>query len=453
MSEIDNETGDRSALPALRPGDEDYDAASTGFQLRAPHRPDLIVTASGPDDVRAAVAHARDRGLPVAVQSTGHGRAAALDRGVLVSTRGMDGVRIDAAARSAYIEAGATWGQVIEAAAPHGLAPLSGSAPSVGAVGYALGGGLGALGRQYGYAADHVTALDVVTADGEPRHVTAESDPDLFWALRGGRGEFGIVTGMEIGLVPHPEIYGGILAFGAEVVDEALGAYLEWTRGLPEELTSSVSAMSYPELPFVRDAFRGQYVLQIRVAYTGPAEEGERLVAPLRALGPRLVDDLRVLPYTESHTIFNDPPFAHGYAGDGLLLAAELDAGTLRELAKLTGPEAPTMAVTQLNHLGGALTRPPAVPSAVGGRGAGYLLRVVLPTDGVADETLGKVLAEVREAAAPLTVGRSLNFVFGELTEEELAAAYEAADFRRLKRLKAELDPAGVFASGQPLRA
>ncbi|NGN66562.1 FAD-binding oxidoreductase [Streptomyces sp. A7024] len=440
-----------SEFPALRPADEGYDAERTGFQLHGPHRPDLIVTAESPDHVRAAVAHARAHGLPVAVQATGHGVGVTADGGVLISTRRMTDVRIDPQARSAYIAAGATWGQVIEAAAPHGLAPLSGSAPSVGAIGYTLGGGLGALSRQYGYAADHVTALDVVTADGEPRHVTAESDPDLFWALRGGRDNFGIVTGMEIGLFPHPEIYGGTLAFAAEHVDAVLAGYLEWTRTLPDELMSAVSMMVHPDVPFVEEEFRGRYVLQVKLAYTGPADEGERLVAPLRALAPTLADDLRVLPFTDSHTVFKDPPFPHGYVGDGLLIDAALDVTTLQTVAKQAGPEAPTMTVLQLRHLGGAQARTPAVPNAVAGRDAGYLLSVVLPVDGVPAETVTEVLGGIRRTMAPLTTGRALNFVFGGLSGAELSEAYAPADLERLRSLKGSYDPENTFRLGQPL--
>ena len=193
-------------LNIIRPGDGDYDAERAGFQRAIEHRPALIVPATGADDVRAAVELATGEGRPVAVKATGHGvTVGADDTAVLITTDRMTGVRIDAERRVAYVEAGVRWGQVIEQAAANGLAPLSGSSPEVGAVAYTLGGGLGLMSRRYGYAADHVRSVDVVTADGLARHVTPDGrdgDADLFWALRGGRDNFGVVTAVEVDLVP-----------------------------------------------------------------------------------------------------------------------------------------------------------------------------------------------------------------------------------------------------------
>lgn len=181
--------------------DTRYDSLRTGFQTYRPHRPDVIVEARDAADVQAAVRYARDNGLPVAVQSSGHGLATAAEGGVLIDTRHMAEIRIDAAAGTVVAGAGAKWKDVIPAAAEHGLAPLCGSAPDVGVVGYTLGGGFGILSREFGYAADLVRSIDVVTADGELRHATAETNTDLFWALRGGRDNVGIVTSIEIELL------------------------------------------------------------------------------------------------------------------------------------------------------------------------------------------------------------------------------------------------------------
>src|SRR2546423_4479458 len=186
--------------PVFRPGEDGYDEERAGFQAGVPERPELVVGATRPEDVAAAVAYATGRGLPVAVRATGHGLDIPTTGGVLVSTSRMDGVRVDPDARTAWVEAGVRWKSVVAAAAPHGLAPLSGSAPHVGAVGYTLGGGLGLLSRCYGYAADSVRSLDIVTPDGVARHVTAASEPDLFWGLRGGLDNFGVVTKSEVDL-------------------------------------------------------------------------------------------------------------------------------------------------------------------------------------------------------------------------------------------------------------
>ncbi|MFH8346735.1 FAD-binding oxidoreductase [Streptomyces sp. NPDC018045] len=424
----------------LVPGDEGYDAERSGFQTGHRHRPSVIVGAAGAADVVAAVRWARAHGLPVAVQSTGHGLTAATDGGLLISTRRMDEVRIDTAARIAWAGAGALWGKVIEAAAPHGLAPVNGSSPGVGVVGYTLGGGLGILGREFGYASDRVRRVDVVTADGELRRASGDRDPELFRALLGGGHGLGAVTGLEFGLVPVERVYGGRLVFGAGLLDEALAAYLAWTEDLPGRLTSSVGLIVYPDVPAVPGHLRGRHLAQIRIAFTGTAEDGERLVAPLRAVGPRVADTLREMPYTESHTIHQDPATPHAYDGDSVLLSG-LDAAELRQVAALTGPDAPLMTVVQLNHLGGALA---TGGGSVGHRDARYLLRLLSPLDGTDVEAVRALHAKVRAVVASRAVGRSVNFLFGE-HGDAVADAHEEEVRRRAAGAKAAYDPANLF--------
>ena len=390
--------------PVLVPGDAGYDAERSGFQLAYRHRPDVIVGAECAGDVVAAVRFARAQGLPVAVQATGHGLSAATDGGLLISTRRMAGVRVDAAAGTARAEAGVVWGQVVEAAAPYGLAPLNGSSPGVGVISYTLGGGVGVLARTYGFAADQVRSVDLVTADARQLHVTADSDPELFRALLGGGHGLGVVTAMEFGLVPVARLYGGQLVFGGERIDEALAAYLRWTGTVPDELTSSLALIAYPDLPQLPEPLRGRYLAQIRIAYTGSAEEGERLVAPLRAVGPRVSDELREMPYADSHTIHRDPSDPHAYDGDNALLSG-LDAAALLRVAALTGPDAPTMCVLQLNHLGGAMAKrggPEGAAGSVGHRDARFALRLLSPLPGAAAvEDLGAETGDDLDADGP----------------------------------------------------
>ncbi|MFE7785048.1 FAD-binding oxidoreductase [Streptomyces nigrescens] len=450
---------DRVRGPVLVPGDDGYDAERSGFQLARQHRPAVIVGARGAEDVVAAVRFARDQGLPVAVQATGHGLSAATDGGLLISTRRMAGVRVDAAAGTAHVEAGVVWGQVVEAAAPHGLAPLNGSSPGVGVISYTLGGGVGVLARTYGFAADQVRSVGLVTADGRLRHLTADTDPELFRALLGGGHGLGVVTAMEFGLVPVARLYGGQLVFGAEQIDEALAAYLRWTETVPDALTSSLALIAYPDLPQLPGSLRGRYLAHIRIACTGSAAEGERLVAPLRAVGPRVSDDLREMPYAESHTIHRDPSDPHAYDGDNALLSG-LDAAALRRVAALTGPSAPVMTVVQLNHLGGALS---AGTGAVGHRDARYALRLLSPLTGAAADdgpgndgsdpalaTVQALHAEALAAVAPWRLGRSVNFLFGGHGDRpdaaEVARSVHGTDeHRRLAGLKARHDPENVF--------
>ncbi|KAA6214527.1 FAD-binding oxidoreductase [Streptomyces albofaciens JCM 4342] len=421
----------------LVPGDEGYDAERSGYQIGYSHRPSVIVGAASAADAVAAVRYARAHGLPVSVQSTGHGLAAATDGGLLISTRRMDGIRIDAAARTAWAGAGVLCGQLIEEAAPYGLAPVNGSSPGVGVVGY---GGLGILGREFGYASDHVRTVELVTADGEVRRVSEAHEPDLFRALLGGGHGLGVVTGLESGLVPVERVYGGQLIFGADLLDEALAAYLAWTEDLPDALTSSVGLIVYPDAPAVPPHLRGRHLAQIRIAYTGTAEEGDRLAAPLRAVGPRVADTLREMPYTDSHTIHQDPATPHAYDGDSVLLSG-LEADALRTVAALTGPDAPMMTVVQLNHLGGALA---AGGGSVGHRDARYLLRLLSPLDGTDVAAVRALHAEVREALAPWAVGRAVNFLFGD-HGDAVADAYEEPLRRRLAGAKAAYDPENVF--------
>jgi FAD binding domain len=331
----------------LRPGDDGWDQERAGFQRALQHRPAAIVGAAGPEDLRLAVEFAAAHGLPVAVQATGHGLAHACAGGVLITTGRMAAVRVDARAHTAWVEAGATSEQVVQAAAPNGLAPLSGSAPHVGAVSYTLGGGLGLLARRYGYASDHVRAVDVVTAEAKLRRVTASSDPDLFWALRGGRDNFGVATGMEIDLLPVARLYGGGLYFAAEHAASALETWRRWTATVPEELTSSVALIPYPDVPGLPEPLRGRWVAHVRVVYLGDPADGERLVAPLRAAGPRLIDRLGEMPYTESGSIHNDPTFPDSYVGSNVLLDG-LDASLPRTVVDLVGADAPVPCVVEL---------------------------------------------------------------------------------------------------------
>ncbi|MFF2534674.1 FAD-binding oxidoreductase [Streptomyces cyaneofuscatus] len=416
------------------------------FQTGFPIRPGRLVEAATPEDVREAVAYAGGRGLHVAAHASGHGLPGPVEGGVLIATRALDSVTVDPVRRTARIGAGASWGRVIEAAAPHGLAPLNGSSPSVGAVSYTLGGGLGILAREFGYAADHVRSLDVVTADGIARRVTPEREPELFWGLRGGGHRLGVVTGLEIALVAVERLYGGAIAFdGTRAAGEVVRGYLEWTRTVPETLTSSLAALVYPDLPQLPEELRGRYVISVRVAFTGDVAEGERLVAPLRALGGSaavLSDSLREMPYTESHTIHSDPPFPHAYYGDSAVLG-EPDAERTVQAFELAGPRAPMMTVVQLNHLGGAVAARPEVPNAVPYRDAGFLLRLLSPLDGTEVGAVRALYGEVGRVLEPAVLGRSLNFSFGG--GDRTAGFHEAETAKRLAGLVSQYDPAGLF--------
>ncbi|MFC9665050.1 FAD-binding oxidoreductase [Nocardia sp. NPDC127606] len=431
--------------PVFTPDDPGYAEEIAGFQTAYTHRPAFVVGAQHSQDVRAAVEFAARHGLSVAVQATGHGLSVAADGGVLITTGRMDNITIDPRARTARIGAGVRAGALVEAAARYGLAPLNGSSPSVGVVGYVLGGGLGLLAREFGYAADHVRRIELVTADGRMRSLGPEDE--LFGAVLGSGGNFGVVTGLELDLVPVAEIYGGQLVFDAPLVDAALEAWRTWTETVPSALTSTIAVVTYPDIPPVPESLRGRHVASIRIAFDGPDEEGQRWVAPLRRIGPRLHEDLRTMPYAESHTIHSDPPFPHAYAATNALLS-ELTPQGLSALRVLTAPGGSVDAVIDIRHLGAALRH--GGPASIDHRDAEYIVRVITgPGEG---DSAPEGLAKVREALAPWTIGHSLAFLYGAggaADEAQTAAGYSPDTYRWLAAAKAKHDPRNMFRANR----
>ncbi|WP_439383813.1 FAD-binding oxidoreductase [Amycolatopsis lexingtonensis] len=429
-------------MHTLRPGQDGYAEEVAGFQTAVPSAPAVVVPAESAEDVAAAVRYAAEHGLPVAVQATGHGLTAGTD-GVLISTRRMTGVEIDASARTARVEAGVRWGEVIQAAGAHGLAPLSGSSPDVGVVGYTLAGGFGLLARRYGRAADHVRALDVVTADGEVQRV--EPGSDLFWALRGGRDSFGVVTAMEFDLFPVGRLYGGSLYFGPDDVPAVLRAWRTWSAAAPDALTTSLAMVDYPDLPVLPAPLRGRHIAQIRVAYLG--EDGDELVAPLRAAAPVLLDTLKVMPFTESGSIAAEPRQPHGYHGTNATVS-QLNDAMLDAVVEHAGPGAATPPVLIIDRLGGALARPAADAGVGWDSSAEFVVRAlsVVGDGGVAAVRSGH--AKLFDALAPWTTGRLLPFVYGEHAAVE--GVHPAADLRRLGELKRRYDVRSTFRAVGP---
>lgn len=406
----------------------------------------MIVAATGQADVAAAVRFAAIHGLPVGVRTTGHCLPAARSGGMLITTGRMTGVRVDVAARTVWLAAGVRWQQVVHEAAAHGLAPLSGSSPDVGAVSYTLGGGLGLLSRRYGYAADHVKSIDVVTAEGTCRNVTTTSDPDLFWALRGGRDNFGVVTGLEVDLFPVTGVYGGGLFFDANNATAVLRAWRDWTATVPDDMASSVAIIAFPDLPAVPDPLRGRHIVHVRIVHSGGTATGVRIVAPLRAITPPpLLDTLDEMPYTASGSIYNDPTSPLAYDADNAMLNT-LDDGAIDTIVEQARSAAEVPCVVQLRHLGGALTRPPTVTNAVGHRDAIYLFSVLSNLDGHDPGAVRAAHALLINALGPSSVGRNLNYLYGaNTTPEQVRSAYDSDDYLRLAQLKADHDPTNLF--------
>ncbi|MFC7661049.1 FAD-binding oxidoreductase [Pseudonocardia benzenivorans] len=274
------------AIPTVfAPGTPGYDAARDGFDLSAIPTPDVAVSARDEADVVTAVRFAAERDLPVVVRTTGHGPVGGAEGGVLIDIRALARVRVDAQRRTAVVGGGATWTPVLAQCAPAGLIPLCGSSPEVGVASYTTGGGLSPLGRRYGWAADRVRRVRLVTPDGEVRDITADSDPELFWAVRGGGCGFGVATELEFDLVRGDVMYGGGLFLPGECAPELLAAFGRVTASAPDALSLSVAFVSFPPVDAVPAPLRGRFVAHLRVAYTGAPVEAERLIAPARRGG------------------------------------------------------------------------------------------------------------------------------------------------------------------------
>src|SRR5699024_10290047 len=318
------------------------------------------------------------------------------------------------------------------------------------AVSYTLGGGTGLLARQYGLAADHVHALEVVTPGGQLRRASPTEGTDLFWALRGGGGNFGIVTGMEIALFPVTLIYGGCLFFDLAEAPGVVRNWREWTDTVDEAMTSGMAVVPFPDVSGVPEAMRGKQVAQLQISYCGSAERGRDLLQPLREIQPVLRDTVREVPYAQSGHVFDEPAQPHGYSGNTVLLD-DLDPRTLTMLVSRLGPASPEPRVLRIRHLGGALARQPHIPNAVGHRDAAYSLGTLTAGDPATEDQESFPDRELLGLFADHILGTSLNFSFGPLEHHDIRAAFAPADYRRLARLRAEYDPHGLLRPNHPI--
>jgi FAD/FMN-containing dehydrogenase len=434
--------------PLFLPDQDGYAAEVDSFDRSVVHRPAVVVGATCADDVVAAVRYARANGLGVAVQNTGHGVSVPAVGAVFINTVRMSGFQVDAERKTARFEAGVRWQEVVTAAAKHGLAPLNGSASFVGAVSYVLGGGVGVLARRYGYAADHVRWIDVVTADGELRRADTSSHPDLFWALRGGKGNFGVVTAMEVDLVPVETLYGGALFFDGASTRAVLHAYRRWaSSGLPDTLSSSFCMVPFPDVPEVPEPLRGRFVTHVRLSYVGSEEDGARLIEPLRAVATPLMDTVRMMPYEEVNSIHNDPPTPGSFYINTFQLTS-FGADTVEALLTIAGPDSDHRVMVEIRQLGGALAREPEVPNAVAHRDAPFQLYAASVLGAGEDAQVLNAHARLVDIMAPWNSGhRMLNFMAGvaHTDPEDVRQAFTDEAYERLVAIKTAVDPENMF--------
>jgi hypothetical protein len=440
----------RLAGPSFTSDTPGYADEVAVFNEAVTHRPAVVVGAVDTADVGMAVDFASQHGMDIAVLNTGHGPSvAAGPMTLMISTKRMSRIEIDAGTSTARVEAGVRFGQLVEAAAPFGLAPLPGSAPGVGVVGYTLAGGASAtMGRRYGWAADHVSALDVVTADGRFRRVTPASDADLFSALLGGKGNFGVVTAMEFALFPVTRLYAGALFYSGEHLRDVLNAYLPFTATAPDDIATGLAILNFPPLPDLPPFMQGKVVVAVRVSYVGEPSEGARLIEPLRQAAPVLMDTVADIPFTEFGSISADPtePAA---AVEHFGLLRELPEDAVDAIVAAAGPEAgSSINLVDIRHLQGAYSRPPSFPNAVGARDAAFAffaLTVVPPGHEVADyrdagqEFVDAVTPWLHHMAHPSFQGPA------DATESATARAYDPETYRQLQAAKAKFDPFNRF--------
>lgn len=452
MSTVDDIATDIQLLNELRaktncvvigPRENGYDAGRATFNLTFQQFPAAIVLAESVADVQAAVRVARANGRAAGIKSAGHGAHRACDGDVLISVAELRGIEIDAERAVARIEAGALWADVLRAAEPHGLMPIVGSTDQVSAVGYLMGGGAGLLSRKYGWASETMIGAEIVTADGELHKVDAEHEPELLWALRGSAGNFGVVTAVEVRLFPHSTIYGGTLMFAPERAREILLAYDAWTDQQPDEMGSFVTLAKLPP-PFAPPPFPDGRFVAVCIIYAGSEADGERLVAPLRELGP-VGDTVTTIPSWQLATIANDPtePLPMMERGGTV---ADLSPARIDELLAVAGPESDSvLPLVMLRHGRGQLARGTAADSPLAHPDAKYLLLAfgVVFEEGAAD----LVRAHLDRTHAVLgPVGSGIPGLLGPGADgDRVRGSYDAQTWARLVALKAELDPDNVF--------
>lgn len=435
----------------LTPQDVGFAEACVGFNLAEHHRPDLVARASSPADVVAAVRAGADRGIPVRVQATGHGIGTAMSGGVLVSTTGMQHIAIDPERRTARVAAGVRWHDVINAAASHGLATLCGSSPTVGVVGYTLGGGMGPMARTFGFASDQVRRLQMVDAGGRVVDVDADSQPELFWALRGGKPDVGIVTEIEFGLVDTPTYYGGTIFYPGGQAQAVLHEFAQWAPTMPESVTTSIALLRLPDTPEVPSPLRGRLSVHLRYVHVGEPARGAELLAPMRAVAAPLIDLVDITPAEAIASVHQDPTEPMPARDEGILLR-ELPSDAVDALLAVAGPDVDVpLIVVELRLMGGALMRPGDHDSAVGGRDAAWSLCVIGPYPPPLHDAVDACSTTVLGALRPWSTGGSLiNFQGSATAAAQVRAAWSPAVRERLDIVKRTWDPEGVFRFAYP---
>jgi FAD/FMN-containing dehydrogenase len=424
------------------PGDPDFEGARHVFLKGIDQRPTAIARVADADDVARAVAFAREHDVELAVRSGGHSRAGygTTDGGLVIDLSRMNALEIDADARTAWVEPGITAGEYTTATGEHGLVTGLGDTGSVGVGGITLAGGIGFLVRRHGLTIDDLLAADVVTADGEKVRASEQDEPDLFWAIRGGEGNFGIATRLQLRLHEISEIVGGMMIVPA--TPDVITGFLTAAEEAPEELSTIANVMLAPPMPFVPEEHHGKPILLGLFAYVGPAEDGERVIAPFRSLAEPLADMVRPMRYPE---LYEGPEQEARFASGANFFADSLDsAGAEAILEQLPRSDAMMKAV-QLRVLGGALARVPGDATAFAHRDRPLFVNVAaMYADGSEAATHDAWVAGVADGLGRNGAGGYVGFL-GEEDEGTVRAAYPGHTWDRLREVKRRYDPDNLF--------
>jgi FAD/FMN-containing dehydrogenase len=431
----------------VAPADADYDEARLVPNGAVDGRPAVIVRPTNADEVSYVVGVARQTGLPLAVRSGGHGGAghSVADGSIVIDLRDLRALEVDVDGRTAWAGTGLTAGEYSTALAEHGLATGLGDTGSVGIGGITLGGGIGYLVRKYGLTVDDLLAAEIVTADGTLLCVDAEQHPDLFWAIRGGGGNFGVVTRFKFRLRPVAQIVGGLLILPA--TPEVIAGFVAAADAAPEELSTIANVMNCPPLPFVPAEFHGRVILLARVAYVGDTEDGNRALAPFRALASPIVDMLKPMPYPDLYP--PDDPSYRPKAVTRTTFADHLDVEVAATIVDAIEASDAPVRVAQLRVLGGAMARVPADATAFAHRSAKIMVTVTTIFDGAHDRAVRTTWAtDFAAALSQDDAGAYVNFL-GDEGEERVRAAYPTATWDRLTTIKTKYDPQNLFRLNQ----
>jgi FAD binding domain/Berberine and berberine like len=437
----------------VEPGGSEWSAVTQAFNLAVTQQPALVALPADAEDVRTLVEFAWQTGLQLAPQRTGHNAEplGSLDGVILVKTDLLQGIAIDVSERIARVRSGAKWEALVPHASNLGLAALHGSTPDVSITGYSLGGGVGWYARKLGLSTNSVTAIELVTADGRLRRVDHEHDSELFWALRGGGGNFGIVTALELQLYAIPEVYAGVLFFPWERSAEILHAWHAWTATVPDEVTSVGRILQLPPIPDIPEPLRGRQFVVVEAVVLGDEREGAELLQPLRELGPAM-DTFAMVPPVGIAELHMDPPKPVPYTGEGMMLG-ELTAKAIDDFVAAAGPGSGSPLLSaEIRHVGGALARSAPHHGALATLDASFLTFAVgMVLDEESYRANRAQLATVREALTSVDNGREyLNF---NEHKTDPARFYSPDAYRRLRAVKAEVDPENLFRANHPIPA